>query len=168
MTVQHGDQSYTLRSAIAEDAPALRWLLNAAYKELADMGLNYTATYQDEAETRRQIETHRVYVLLAGTDLVATIKISEENWFTQLRSMYLGKFAVRPDLKGQGLGMLMMKHAEQIAKTENYESIQLDTAKPAHHLVNLYQRIGYKIIGETHFEGKTYDSWIFEKVIAKA
>jgi len=165
MRVQHQGQTYTLRSAVKEDAPALRKLLNTAYKELADLGLNYTATYQDEAETRKQIENYRVFVLFAEDELIATINAREENWFTNRKSLYVGKFAVQPHLKGKGLGALLMKFIEDTAKTENYESVQLDTAKPAEHLVNLYQRAGYKVIGETHFEGKTYDSWIFEKVL---
>lgn len=45
MEMQHAGKTYTLRPATLEDAPTLRLLLNAAYKELADLGLNYTATY---------------------------------------------------------------------------------------------------------------------------
>lgn len=167
MEIRHGAHRYHLRSAVPSDAPKLRLLLNAAYKELADLGLNYTATYQDEADTLEQILNYRVFVLLQGDDLIGTINGRDENWFSGLRSFYLGKFAVRPDLKGTGLGHLLMNYAEDIAAAEGYESIQLDTAKPATHLVERYQRRGYKIIGETHFEGKTYDSWIFEKIFEK-
>lgn len=165
MQVQHGAHSYHLRSAVPADAPQLRLLLNAAYKELADLGLNYTATYQDEAETLKQIQKHRVYILVDNDGIIATISMRDENWFTGRKSLYLGKFAVQPSRKKEGLGRIMMKYAEEIARAENYEAIQLDTAKPAEHLVNLYQRSGYEIIGETHFEGKTYDSWIFEKIL---
>jgi predicted N-acetyltransferase YhbS len=163
MEIQHGDHKYHLRTAVPGDAPKLRLLLNAAYKELADLGLNYTATYQGETETLEQIENYRVFVLVHDDEIVGTINGRDENWFTGLRSFYLGKFAVRPDLKGTGLGNLLMYYAEEIAAAEGYESIQLDTAKPAAHLVERYLRRGYRIIGETHFEGKTYDSWIFEK-----
>jgi hypothetical protein len=37
------------------DIPAIRLLVNSAYKELSDMGLNYTGTYQDEEVTRNRI-----------------------------------------------------------------------------------------------------------------
>lgn len=167
MQMQHAGKTYTLRPATLEDVPTLRLLLNAAYKELADLGLNYTATYQDENETRKQIRDYRVFVLVEGTRIIATINARDENWFSGLRSLYLGKFAVWPELKRQGLGMILFNYAEKIALSEGYQSVQLDTAKPATHLVELYQRLGYKIIGETHFEGKTYDSWIFEKQISE-
>lgn len=105
--------------------------------------------------------------MLNNNEIVATINAREENWFSGLRSLYLGKFAVWPKLKRQGLGMILLNYAEKIARSEAYQSVQLDTAKPAIHLVELYQRLGYKNIGETHFEGKTYDSWIFEKQISE-
>ena len=57
----------------------------------------------------------------------------------------------------------MMDLCEDIARKENFEAIQLDTAKPAAHLVAWYLRRGYEIVGETKWEGKTYESWVFEK-----
>ena len=56
-----------------------------------------------------------------------------------------------------------MNYCENLAKNENYEAIQLDTAIPARHLVDWYKKRGYIIVGETHWDGKTYDSYIFEK-----
>lgn len=50
-----------------------------------------------------------------------------------------------------------------LAASENFEGLQLDTAKPALHLVNWYLKRGYKVVGEIHWDGKTYDSYIFEK-----
>ena len=57
-----------------------------------------------------------------------------------------------------------MDYCEALAIEEGFEGIQLDTAKPATHLVNWYQKRGYKIVGEKHWDGKTYDSFIFEKI----
>jgi hypothetical protein len=37
-----------MRISKNSDIPSIRLLINSAYKELTDMGLNYTATYQDE------------------------------------------------------------------------------------------------------------------------
>lgn len=161
----HGNTKYEISLAEERHVPSLRLLLNSAYKELADRGLNYTATFQDEAETLKQIRSGRAYLFFDQDRLIGTINIREENWFTNRNSAYLGKFAVLPSLKKNGLGGKIMVFAEALALSEGYESLQLDTAKPAEHLVNWYQKLGYKIIGETHFEGKTYDSWIFEKVL---
>lgn len=61
-----------------------------------------------------------------------------------------------------------MNFCEDLAKSEGLDAVQLDTAKPALHLVTWYQKQGYKIVGETKWEGKTYESWIFEKEMPKS
>lgn len=161
--IHHGLDEYPVRRAREEDVPALRVLLNAAYKELGDRGLNYTATYQDEAETLREIQTRSVYVVYDSGEMIATISFRDENRITGKKSAYVGKFGVHPDRKKNGLGKLLMQFIEERARKEGYGWIQLDTAKPAEHLVGWYKRLGYEIVGDIRFDGKTYESWIFEK-----
>lgn len=141
----------------------LRLLVNAAYQELSDMGLNYTATYQDEALTRERIRQGKAFVLKRNQKIIATILLSTKNHFTHLRTAYISQFAVTPHLKRHGIGRLLMDYCEAVAKTEKFEGVQLDTAQPAQHLVRWYQQLGYIIVGETAWDGKTYKSWIFEK-----
>lgn len=159
MTASH----FNIRFVKDEDIPQIRALVNHAYKELADMGLNYTATYQNEEITRDRISKGRAYVLEKDGRLLGTILLTVENYFTGRKSAYISQFAVHPKYKKQGLGSILMDHCEDLARQEKFEAIQLDTAKPAEHLVRWYQKRGYKIVGEDHYEGKTYESWIFEK-----
>ena len=166
--ITHNKQSYMFRLANDKDVSQIRTLVNAAYKELADMGLNYTASYQDEEETKKRMSQGRTFVLLSGSEIVGTILFYERNEFTGKRSVYLSQFAISPDLKRRGLGSILMDFCEQLANDEKYESIQLDTAKPAKHLVDWYLQRGYKIVGEKHWEGKTYDSQVFEKTLRAA
>jgi predicted N-acetyltransferase YhbS len=146
------------------DITNLRILVNASYKELADMGLNYTATYQDAQITRERISKGKAFVLERDGQIVGTVLLKEENWFTAKNSAYVSQLAVTPALKKQGVGSLLMDLCEDLAIRKGSESIQLDTAKPAGHLVAWYLKRGYKIVGETKWEGKTYESWIFEKM----
>jgi len=164
----HTAQTYSFKSqyfriAQETDVPSIRRLVNAAYKDLADLGLNYTATYQDEKITRERISQGRAFLLEKEGQLMGTVLLKKENWFTQRNSAYVSQLAVAPKLKNQGLGSLLMDLCEDLATREGFDSIQLDTAKPAGHLVAWYLKRGYQIVGETHWEGKTYDSWIFEK-----
>jgi len=164
MNLLIGDRNqYLLRLSEENDIPAIRLLVNAAYKELADMGLNYTATYQDEEETRRRLSQGRAFVLLDQDKIIATILFKKENKFTNRNTAYLGQLAIQPELKRLKIGTLLMNFCEGLATNEGFDGIQLDTAKPATHLVSWYQRRGYQIVGETRWEGKTYESWIFEK-----
>ncbi|MES2770090.1 MAG: GNAT family N-acetyltransferase [Bdellovibrionota bacterium] len=159
----HNSKKLLIRRALDSDVPALRILLNSAYKELSDKGWNFTASYQDDQETLQHIQSRRVFVVFEEKELIGTVSLRDENWFTNLHTMYIGKLAVHTKLKKSGIGTSLMKFAEEIASYDGYHGIQLDTAKPAEHLVKWYQNLGYKIIGDTQFEGKTYESWIFEK-----
>ena len=166
--INHNNQHYMFRLASESDVSQIRTLVNEAYKELADMGLNYTATYQDDEETRKRMAQGRTFILLSGKEIVGTILFSEKNYFTEKKSAYLGQLAIAPRLKGSGLGSIIMDFCEQLANDEKYEAVQLDTAQPALHLVEWYKRRGYKIVGEKHWEGKTYDSYVFEKTLRAA
>lgn len=158
-------KGHPLREASESDISNIRQLVNSSYKELADMGLNYTATYQDEKITRDRLSQGQAFVLEKEGQLIGTVLLKKENHFTGKNSAYVSQLAVSPEPKKQGLGTLLMDLCEDLALRQGFEAIQLDTAKPAGHLVAWYLKRGYKIVGETHWEGKTYDSWIFEKLI---
>lgn len=160
--IQHLHQSLTLRLVNESDIPELRVLVNTAYKELADRGLNYTATYQDEEKTRQRVHKGRAFVLVENKKILATILFSIENHFTQRHTAYVGQFAVLPEYKKKGLGTILLEHCEKLAKEEGFEGIQLDTAIPATHLVNWYMSRGYQIVGEIQWPGKTYRSYFLE------
>lgn len=164
---QNSTSDIEIRIVEDKDIPALRKLVNLAYQELADLGLNYTATYQDEATTRERVSSGRAFVVFKQNQMIATVLFSKKNYFTDQNTAYVGQLAVHPDFKKQGWGDRLMDLCENLAQKENYRGIQLDTAKPAQHLVTWYLKRGYKIVGETHWEGKTYDSWIFEKIFSE-
>lgn len=158
------NSDYVLRTANAADVPSLRRLVNSAYKELSDMGLNYTATYQDEEKTLERINKGTAFVLEKDSLICATILLGTENHFTNRNTAYIGQFAVLPELKKSGLGSFLMAYCEQKSRSDGFEGVQLDTAIPATHLVNWYLRLGYNVVGEIHWDGKTYRSYIFEKI----
>lgn len=158
--------SCILRTASEADVPSIRKLVNSAYKELSDMGLNYTATYQNEEKTWERMSKGTAFVLEIDSLICATILLGKENHFTKKNTAYISQFAVSPELKKSGLGSFLMAHCEQKAKSSGFEGVQLDTAIPATHLVNWYLKLGYKIVSEIQWEEKTYRSYIFEKLFS--
>lgn len=156
-------KNHQFRIAHDLDVPNIRVLVNSAYKELGDLGLNYTGTYQDEQTTRERMSAGRSYLLEKEGQLIGTVLLHKENHFTRKNSAYVSQLAVTPSLKNRGYGSLFMDLCEDLARKEGYQSIQLDTAKPAKRLVDWYVKRGYRIVGAVRWAGKTYDSWIFEK-----
>lgn len=159
----HLGHNYSVRLAKDSDVPAIRLLVNAAYKELADLGLNYTGSYQDEETTRERMRNGRTFILQNGNRIVGSVLLTTLNIFTGSHSAYVSQLAIHPNFKRFGLGTKLMELCENVAKRDGFAAIQLDTAKPAAHLVKWYLGRGYEIVSEAQWEGKTYGSWIFEK-----
>ena len=158
--------SLKFRLAGDGDVPALRTLLTDSYRELADLGMNFTAATQDEQQIREQMGEGRTLVLEREGRMVGTMNMYQHNLISGRKSAYLRRLAIDPAEKRKGLGSLMMDFAEKLASEEGFECVQLDTAKPAEHLVDLYRRRGYEIVGTTRWDGKTYESWIMEKTLS--
>lgn len=165
--LNHIGNSFILRWARDDDVAEIRHLVNSAYRELADLGLNYTATYQDEDTTRQRLASGRGLVLQSDNRIIGTALFSLKNYFTSRRSGYVSQLAIHPDWKAKGLGRLLMDACEDLAWENQIFYIQLDTAIPAQHLVEWYLRRGYKVVGEVQWEGKTYRSFIFEKSLVE-
>jgi ribosomal protein S18 acetylase RimI-like enzyme len=151
-----------VRLATDADVPALRRLVNAAYRELADLGLNFTGTYQDEAITRQRMRDAEVFLLYRDGELVASLSVTVKGDEPHL---YINQLAVRPDRKRQGLGRYLLDLAEARAHVSGVSLLRLDTAIPATHLVEMYRQRGFRVIGEVQWEGKTYRSYVMEKTL---
>lgn len=152
-----------IRELTPEDIPEVRLLLNRSFRDLLEQGLNYTASYQDEKTTWDRVSKGRGFVVEVEDVIVGTVLLTQENYFTNLASLYISQLAVANEFKGRGFGTVLMNYCEGLATTGAFEVVQLDTAKPAHRLVAWYLSRGYSIVGEKQWTGKSYESWIFEK-----
>ena len=151
-----------VRRATDDDVPALRRLINDAYRPLGDMGLNFTGVDQDEETTRRRMKDREVYVLEHDGRIVATVTVGMK--VDRLGpSLYVNQLAVEPALQRQGLGARLMDIAEARAKELDAPCVRLDTAIPAAHLRRWYEARGYVAVGEEQWPTKTYRSVVLEK-----
>jgi len=160
--------SLQFRLATVADVPELRVLVNSAYQQLADLGLNFTGTYQNEEITKERMVNNDVYLAFLNDELVGTISLEVETHKGILPVLYLTQLAVAPKCKRQGLGRRLLALAEEKAREKGILRLQLDTAVPANHLVRLYLSQGFEIIDEVQWEGKTYRSYIMEKRLKRA
>jgi GNAT superfamily N-acetyltransferase len=144
-------------------------LLHAAYKPLADMGLRFYASHQDEADTRAQLRTGISFVATADERLVGTIL-----YYTQpidgAPAVYhrpdvavVGKFAVLPAYQRYGLGSYLLSVAESLARTDGKTRVVLDTSAQAAHLIAFYERRGYTIVGTWDRGLTNYTSVVMSK-----
>ncbi|MCQ4161598.1 GNAT family N-acetyltransferase [Roseomonas sp. GC11] len=163
----------TLRRLAGADSLAeLTRLLHRAYAPLAAMGLRFMATHQSEAVTRERAETGECWVAVdAAGALVGTLLFKDAArtggtpWLDRPEVAGFGQFAVAPEWQGTGLGARLMEIAERRARETGAREIALDTAEPAAHLIALYHRRGYRLVGHAQWAHTNYRSVIMSKAL---
>lgn len=144
-------------------------LLNRAYQQLADLGFRYTATYQDDKITAERIKEARCLVGLKADKIVATISYYPPEtgggvfWYEKAEVAKFGQFAVDPELQKSGIGSYLLQLVERIAKEDGSAELALDTAEGATHLINYYQKRGYRFVGYADWGTTNYRSVILSK-----
>lgn len=92
----------------------------------------------------------RYYVLSDANDRVCgtylLFHMAEE------RRVHLGRFAVRPDLRRQGLATLMIEHAVRIARSQQAETLTLKVYEENLIALSVYDRAGFRPTGDREVE----------------
>jgi len=147
-------------------------LLHRAYRPLAEAGLRYLATHQDVEMTRRRIAKGECYVGALADRLVATITFVPARsaggapWYDRPDVASFTQFCVEPDLTRRGIGSMLLDLVEERARATGAAEIACDTAEPATHLIELYERRGYRSVAQTDWRPVTnYTSVILSKVL---
>ena len=148
---------------------ALTELLHSAYKELADIGLRYVATYQTAEVTAERASAGECYVAELDGRIVGTICFEDAAtnsgcaWYDRPDVASLHQFAVEPGLQRSGIGSALLDKVESRAVETGAAEIALDTAEPATHLIELYSRRGYRVVETVQWDVTNYRSVIMSK-----
>jgi GNAT superfamily N-acetyltransferase len=147
-------------------------LLHRAYQRLADLGFNYTATYQSVEVTRERIEGNECYVAVTGARIVGTAlfipeRVSKPAWADRPGVAYSAQLGVDPEFRHRGIGARLMDVVEARAKELGFEYIAGDTSQGADYLLRFYAGRGYEIVDHWQWQGKTYRSVVLAKKLTQ-
>jgi len=142
----------TIASATAADAPALKDLLEAAYRgDSARQGWNHEADIlDDERITRAELDAlladPAVTIVTArdGRNLVGCVAVTRKD----AALAYLGMLCVLPTLQSAGLGRKLLDAAEDLARAERIAAMEMTVIDSRKSLIAWYERRGYAFTGE--------------------
>lgn len=142
-----------LPAASAGDAPALKALLESAYRgDSARAGWNHEADILDDerialAELEAMLADPAVTILTAreGDAIIGCVALTRKD----ARLAYLGMLCVRPDLQSAGLGRRLLDAAEDHAGAQGIAAIEMTVIDCRDSLIAWYERRGYARTGET-------------------
>lgn len=148
-------------------------MLHISYKQLADMGLRFLATHQDEETTKSRALTNGLCIVaIANHKIIGTIVVNFPGWtkgtafYEQSHVAHFGQFAVLPEFQKTGLGSLLLDITEQLAFTAlGATELALDTSEHAHHLLEYYSKRGYRFIEYVQWDVTNYLSKTLSKSI---
>ena len=154
-----------------ESFEELTRLVNGAYRQLGDMGLNYVAVDQGAEVTRARVESASAcWVARRGGKLAGTICYyatsrdrSSPAWYRREEVCHFGQFAVDPPEQRSGIGELLMEAAEARALADGKLEFACDTADRAGHLISLYLRRGFRVAGRHRWGHAGYESVVLSK-----
>ena len=159
--------SIVVRLASTEDAEAIAELVHSAYRsEESRRGWTTEADLiggqrTDAAMVREVVDGQTSIVLVGGADDAADAAVIGGPASGLLLACcllehrgdaaYLGMFAVRPGLQGQGVGRSMLRAAEEVAGTHwGVRTVQLTVLDRRPELIAWYERCGFSLTGERH------------------
>lgn len=144
-------------------------LLHRAYAPLAAAGMRFLASHQNVATTLFRATSGSCFVCETENKLVGTITIyssqadSPCEYYRQGGVFHFGQFAVDPDIQAQGLGDMLLRHAEEFATKMGAHTIAFDTPENADRLISWYVKRGYKPVGKVDWDATNYASIVFGK-----
>jgi GNAT superfamily N-acetyltransferase len=163
-------------TAIEADAAALAALHTAVAAHLTrQFGPGRWSSAQTERGVRRDLSRpkfSRILIARRGTRIVATLHLATKKpWAIDIayfspatRPLYLTSMAVQPDAQRKGVGRLLLKEAEAVARTWPADAIRLDAFDAEAGAGPFYAKCGFREVGRVTYRGNplTY----FERVLA--
>lgn len=146
-------------------------LLHRSYAKLLDMGLNFWATTQPPEVTLKRLRDGRGFVALQNGRLVGTITYYNEYrgeecaWYQLPPVSRFGQFAVEPELQSLGIGRTLIETATKLARSQGKKELALDTSEQATHLLEYYQKKGFRFIQYMQWDKVNYRSVVLSKEI---
>ena len=144
---------HAISPASCADAPALKALLEAAYRgDSARAGWNHEADILDDEriapnELEAMLADPAVTILAArdGDVLIGCDAVTAKS----ASLGYLGMLCVAPTLQSAGLGRRLLDAAEDHARTLGLSAMEMTVIDSRESLIAWYQRRGYALTGET-------------------
>jgi ribosomal protein S18 acetylase RimI-like enzyme len=131
----------TFRKALPSEGGDADRVLRAAFTPyVRKLGREITADYY--AWVGAAVDRGDVFVALEAGQVVG-VAVTERRG----DGLYIDRLAVDPARQGSGRGSWLLARLEEVARSGGLSGMSLETAEMMDHLVRLYRRNGFEIVG---------------------
>ena len=162
-----------LEKATAADRDAIVAIVESATCHLNQTGIQqWDEVYPNAANVDADMRKQQLYVARADGSIAGIITLNQEcdpdykngAWLYQGSDfMVVHRLIVAPAMQGQGIGAQIMRLAETMLKERGIKSVRLDAFAHNPHSLRLYEKLGYRIVGEADWRKGHF--YLMEKLI---
>ncbi|MDD4761184.1 MAG: GNAT family N-acetyltransferase [Bacteroidaceae bacterium] len=150
-------------------------IIHECIKDMETKGIfQWNQYYPDIEVIIEDIEKRTLYLIKKEDEYQGIITLDKDQpteytkipWLSPTgRNLIIHRLAVHPKWQGKGIAMKLMDFAEEYASKNNYVSVRLDafTANPNSN--RLYEKRGYKIVGQIYIPMRELPFHCYEKLI---
>ena len=134
------DQAVRVRRAARSDAPAIALVLQVAFAEYKSLYTRaaFAATTPAAEEIARRLGEGPTWIALLHRAVVGTVSAVSRG-----EALYVRSMAVVPDLRGRGVGRLLLEQVERYAGEQGFRCLELSTTPFLTSAIALYERSGF-------------------------
>ena len=162
-----------LRKARPADVDALCELYETVSNDLEANGLRQWrwGTYPSRKLVEEDVQAEKVYCLYGELGMSMAVTVDTEadeaygsvNWLLGVRPGYFHRLAVRPELRGRGLGRQAVADVESILRSMGCDCIRADAGHDNGHAAGFYRSMRMRAAGQIRFKEREEYFIAFEK-----
>ncbi|HNP72808.1 MAG TPA: GNAT family N-acetyltransferase [Kouleothrix sp.] len=145
-----------IQEASEADIPAIVAITQAAFAEYSDR-LDPPSSVRDETAEKvlAKLAEGRAVLALVGGAPAGTVYYSPREGY-----VYLGRLAVLPERRGQGVGAALIAYVERRAAELGLPLVRLGVRVALPHLRAMYERLGYRVYEERRHPGYAVTTFV--------
>ena len=161
------------RLAENKDVPEIVNLYKRGVESMLKAGIfQWDETYPSEEIITEDVAKSQLHLCICDGKIAAAFALNTEieedyknaSWENpDANFIAMHRLCVSPDFHRRGIGSACMTEIERFAKENGYESIWLDTFSGNHKALALYDKLGFKRVGEMFWSRGRFIN--FEKVL---
>lgn len=171
--ISYPDLKLKFRPAEASDLDDVLEMLFAARRKLNSQGIKmWDETYPNKAVLENDLAKESLFVGTLGGKVAACYVINDDcdedyvngSWqYPDTRYRFGHRLCVDTRLQGRGLASQVMEHVEEQLRAEGVESFRFEASADNPVSLALYEKHGYKCVGEMHWDIGVF--YLMEKLL---
>ena len=161
------------RKANKDDLQNVFHIIQLAIQDMNNKDIyQWDEIYPDKRTLLQDINKNELYIGFVDDKLVCAFVMNEEcnkdynngKWEGKdLTFKIIHRLCVNPEFQNKGIGTATVNYIEEQVKSKNGKSIRLDVFSKNPQAIHLYEKSGYKKVGETDWrKGRFY---LMEKIL---